>query len=86
MIAAEGAIAICRADDAKQAAIVEVNCETDFVAKDEQFQTFSNQLARLTASKIFTSIDELNAASMDTGQTVYGRCTGLAVLSSLSEA
>ena len=69
-IAAEGAIAICRADDAKQAAIVEVNCETDFVAKDEQFQTFSNQLARLTASKIFTSIDELNAASMDTGQTV----------------
>ena len=40
-IAAEGAIGIHVTPDAKTAAMVEVNCETDFVAKGDEFQTFA---------------------------------------------
>ncbi len=40
-IAAEGLIVISTADDGKSAAMAEVNCETDFVAKDENFSSFA---------------------------------------------
>jgi elongation factor Ts len=39
-IAAEGLIAIQLSADARRAAMVEVNCETDFVAKEDEFKTF----------------------------------------------
>src|ERR1043165_8166143 len=45
-IAAEGVVAAYIADDAKSGAIVEVNCETDFVAKNEEFLAFAGALAR----------------------------------------
>ena len=45
-IAAEGIVAVCVADDAKSASIVEVNSETDFVAKNEKFQTFVAAVAK----------------------------------------
>ena len=38
-IVAEGLVAVAVSEDAKEAAIVEVNSETDFVAKNEKFQT-----------------------------------------------
>lgn len=44
-IAAEGTIQIQLSDDNKRAAIVEVNCETDFVARDENFLAFAKQVA-----------------------------------------
>ena len=44
-IAAEGTIAVKPDQAGNQAVILEVNCETDFVAKDENFQGFSGQLA-----------------------------------------
>ena len=53
-----------------QASIVEVNCETDFVAKDDQFQSFSQQLADIALSNNVNSVDELNAATMNAGQSV----------------
>ena len=67
-IAAEGTIAI--AANGKTAAIVEVNCETDFVAKDDQFQAFSKQLAEKVLAENFGSVDELNASKLPSGQTV----------------
>jgi len=67
-IAAEGTAAI--ASDGKQAVIIEVNCETDFVAKDNQFQEFTNQLAELILKSNLNSIEELSAASLPNGQTV----------------
>ena len=39
-IAAEGLVVVEVSDDSKTAAIVEVNCETDFVARKEDFQGF----------------------------------------------
>ena len=44
-IAAEGTIVIERDSAGSQAVILEVNCETDFVARDENFQGFSRRLA-----------------------------------------
>ena len=47
--AAEGVVAVHVAADAKTGAIVEVNCETDFVAKTEDFLKFAASLAQLAA-------------------------------------
>lgn len=57
-IAAEGVVAVAVADDKKSAAIVEVNSETDFVAKNEKFQ---NYVARVAAQVLATSNTELDA-------------------------
>lgn len=46
-VAAEGVVGIYVAGDGKTAAIVELNCETDFVARNEEFKAFANGLARL---------------------------------------
>jgi elongation factor Ts len=46
-VAAEGVVAAHVSGDAKLGAIVEVNCETDFVAKNEEFLAFARQLAEL---------------------------------------
>ena len=45
-IAAEGIVCVCVSDDAKSASIVEVNSETDFVAKNEKFQTYVASVAK----------------------------------------
>ena len=39
-IAAEGIVATCISEDEKHAVVVEVNAETDFVAKNEKFKTY----------------------------------------------
>ncbi len=45
-VAAEGAIVAVRSADGKQAVLVEVNCETDFVAKGDAFKDFSEAVAK----------------------------------------
>ncbi len=45
-VAAEGLIAIAVGDERRSAAMVEVNCETDFVAKEPAFKEFAEQIAR----------------------------------------
>jgi elongation factor Ts len=51
-VAAEGVIAIATSEDRRSATLVEVNCETDFVAKKAQFQEFANAVAhRILAGK-----------------------------------
>ena len=44
-VAAEGKIALAVSSDGKQAVMVEINCETDFVARDENFVSFSDAVA-----------------------------------------
>ena len=48
-VTAEGVVGVHIAPDAKLGAIVEVNCETDFVAKNEDFLAFARNLAELVA-------------------------------------
>jgi elongation factor Ts len=50
-VAAEGVIGAYRSADGKLGALVELNCETDFVAKNESFVAFAQELARLVADK-----------------------------------
>jgi len=45
--AKEGIIAVAQAEDKSAAAMVEVNCETDFVARNEEFVAFANEVAAL---------------------------------------
>ena len=59
--AAEGVVAVHVAPDAKTGAIVEVNCETDFVAKTEDFQKFAASLAELVAKRDPADLAALNA-------------------------
>lgn len=59
--AADGLVAIKVSDDAKKAAIVEVNCETDFVAKGDDFINFANHIAQSALDKQPADMDALLA-------------------------
>ncbi len=48
-VAAEGVVGACLAQDGKLAAMVELNCETDFVSRNDDFVAFAKDLARLVA-------------------------------------
>ena len=50
-VAAEGVIVIERSADGKRAAVVEVNCETDFVAREKDFQQFAAKVAKAALAK-----------------------------------
>ncbi len=69
-VAAEGVIAIAISDNKKKAAIVEVNCETDFVAKGDEFQTFANEIAQIILNKGFTTVEALAEEKMASGKTI----------------
>lgn len=69
-VAAEGVIAIAISDDKKKAAIAEVNCETDFVAKGEDFQAFANGVAKVILAKGFTSVEDLEKETLESGKTI----------------
>ena len=69
-VAAEGLIAISRSDDGKTAAIVEVNCETDFVAGGDDFTQFAGAVADAALSGSVGGLDELMNESIDGGPTV----------------
>ncbi len=56
-IAAEGLVAVATSDDNKSAAIVEVNSETDFVAKNEIFQSFVGEVANQALQTNAADID-----------------------------
>lgn len=64
-VAAEGVVAIHISGDGKQGAIIEVNCETDFVAKNEDFLAFSAALAKLVAEQKPVDVSALSALSVD---------------------
>ena len=64
-VAAEGVIAAYVANDGKLGAIAEVNCETDFVAKNEEFLELSRGLARLVAEKNPSDVEALSQLELD---------------------
>jgi elongation factor Ts len=68
-LAAEGIVAVHLNPDARLGAIVEVNCETDFVAKNQDFQSFANQLAILVAQRNPADVEALLRLPMN-GATV----------------
>ena len=77
--AAEGVVAVHVAPDARAGAIVEVNCETDFVAKNEDFLKFASSLAELAAKRNPLDLTALNALPLgsatveETRKALFGR-------------
>lgn len=77
-IAAEGIVTTVLSDDAKKAVIVEVNAETDFVAKNDKFQTYVKQVADQALTTTAADIDAFLAEpwSLDTSKTVKEELAG----------
>lgn len=57
--ASEGAVIALTSDDYRTGVIIELNCETDFVAKNEDFIAFANDIAQLALSNKPGSLEEL---------------------------
>lgn len=75
--AKEGLIATAVSDDQKTAAIVEVNCETDFVARNEDFGRFAQKMADLILREQPQDLDALMALPYEEGRTVGDTLTDL---------
>jgi elongation factor Ts len=68
-VAAEGIVGAWIAPGARLGALVEVNCETDFVAKNDDFRGFANKLAQLVAEKNPSDVAALAGLALE-GSTV----------------
>ena len=77
-VTAEGLIGLYIAEDGKTGAVIEVNCETDFVAKNDDFIAFVDDLARLVAEKSPADVAALGELSMRDGtvETVRSALVG----------
>jgi len=69
-IAAEGLISVKVSDDGKIAVILDVNCETDFVAKADDFIGFVNAITEILLSTDISSDEQLLATTLASGQTI----------------
>jgi elongation factor Ts len=66
-VTAEGLIGLYISPDAKQGAVVEVNCETDFVAKNDDFVAFVSNIAKLLATSSISDVGALSGAAFGDG-------------------
>jgi len=76
-IAAEGVVAAVV--KGKLAALVEVNCETDFVAKNDEFQKFASTAANVAVDANLADVDALLAAKTSSGLTVKDNISELTI-------
>ena len=72
--AKEGVIAT--SGDVSKISVIELNCETDFVAKNDDFVSFAKELSELN-NKIDSDLDKLNRSNMLNGQTVEDNLVSL---------
>src|SRR6266576_6367435 len=63
-IAAEGVIGAFVSADSKIGALVELNCETDFVAKNDDFVAFAKSLAEIVATRNPKDVQELSSLDL----------------------
>ena len=76
-IAAEGVIAVERSADGLSVAVVEVNSETDFVAREKDFLAFAAAVAKAALESRASDLEALLAVKLPTGQTVEETRRGL---------
>lgn len=75
--AAEGLIVIAVSPDNKSAAMVEINCETDFVARDENFKNFVEMVGQQALQGKAQDVAALMAMKTADGKSVEEACQGL---------
>jgi elongation factor Ts len=83
--AAEGMIVVSFNEDRSQAAMVEVNCETDFVAKDDNFTSFANAVAERVLSGSAADVDTLMQQPLHDGEDATVNQAREALVSKLGE-
>jgi len=66
-VAAEGIVVMSLSDDARRGSLLEVNCETDFVAKGDDFVNFANRVAARVAAAEPADIEALLALPIEEG-------------------
>lgn len=67
-IAADGLVGCCVSEGGKSATVVEINCETDFVAKNDDFKNFVTSISKYVNDNNFSNNEELLASN-------YGEAT-----------
>ncbi|MGL5615702.1 MAG: translation elongation factor Ts [Sarcina sp.] len=75
-IAAEGIVKTYISADKKKGAVIELNCETDFVAINEEFVALADSIAELVAEKGLNTVEEVLATELN-GKTVQDTLTEL---------
>lgn len=76
-IAAEGRIAVAQSEDTKNAVIIDVNSETDFVAKGDTFKDFANAIAAAILVADVTTVEEAYELKLENGKTIDETRRGL---------
>lgn len=69
-IAAEGLIVLASADDGRSAALAEINSETDFVSRNEDFKAFAQRVAGLVLETNPVDLEQLGSRPMEDGVSV----------------
>jgi elongation factor Ts len=72
-IAAEGVVAVSIAPDGRTGALLEINCETDFVAKNEDFSGFAKQVAVVVTERNPADVAALSALPLGAGSVEQTR-------------
>ena len=75
-VASEGVIATFVTEDMKNAAMIELNCETDFVSSNDEFISLANGIAKIVAENNVASIEDVKALPYE-GATVQDAVTNL---------
>ncbi len=73
--ASEGAVIAKTSDDNKKGIVVMVNCETDFVAKNDSFVALANRIADIALANFPKTLAELKAVSFDDSMTIEEKLT-----------
>ncbi len=84
-IAAEGVIIILPSEDGGKVAMAEVNCETDFVAKDDNFLSFANAVAERVLSSDVEDVEALKALPLHEGEDTTVEEARQALVSKIGE-
>ncbi len=76
-VTAEGMVQVYVSPDQAAGVLVEVNCETDFVSKNNDFLKFADDVAQLALDKNTPSVEALMEQKMKSGETVQATLTNL---------
>jgi elongation factor Ts len=69
-VAAEGVVVVEISADKKTGVLVEVNSETDFVARGDDFRGFANEIAKVALAAGASSVEAINGLKLASGETV----------------
>ena len=76
-VTSEGIVQVTVNSDFTAGVVLEVNCETDFVSKNQDFIDFCKELSNIALEQNISDIDALKGATVSSGETVENKLTSL---------